>query len=318
METRGASDVINQYVFDRAQQAIQGAATMYGVGVETRLMGAATASTDAIIPKQFLQKVTRTGFGAHLFNDWRFLDEKGQQPNPDFVLNFPQYQGASILLARENFGCGSSREHAPWALTDYGFKVVIAPSFADIFYGNSFNNQLLPVKLSDAEVDELFALVKANPGIHFDVDAVGTAADRFQFRFNIAVTHRLLGDIENMRMLNHFLALIRAELGMKAEIKQAELQLTQNKQRRLVVLRRQHFIQQLFRQRFAGFIVTRDKRQRLRLPAPVFLSALHAAPASEWHTLLPRQDHELSMGQSQPTGDHHYLSGSYGSLRLSR
>ncbi len=114
--------------------------------------------------------MTRTGFGAHLFNDWRFLDEKGQQPNPDFVLNFPQYQGASILLARENFGCGSSREHAPWALTDYGFKVVIAPSFADIFYGNSFNNQLLPVKLSDAEVDELFALVKANPGIHFDVD----------------------------------------------------------------------------------------------------------------------------------------------------
>lgn len=86
------------------------------------------------------------------------------------MLNFPQYQGASILLARENFGCGSSREHAPQALTDYGFKVVIAPSFADIFYGNSFNNQLLPVKLSDAEVDELFALVKANPGIHFDVD----------------------------------------------------------------------------------------------------------------------------------------------------
>ena len=131
---------------------------------------AANGDTDAIIPKQFLQKVTRTGFGAHLFNDWRFLDEKGQQPNPDFVLNFPQYQGASILLARENFGCGSSREHAPWALPDYGFKVVIAPSFADIFYGNSFNNQLLPVKLSDEEVDELYALVKANPGIHFDVD----------------------------------------------------------------------------------------------------------------------------------------------------
>ncbi len=84
-------------------------------------------------------------------------DEKGQQPNPEFVLNFPEYQGASILLARENFGCGSSREHAPWALTDYGFKVVIAPSFADIFYGNSFNNQLLPVTLSDAQVDELFA-----------------------------------------------------------------------------------------------------------------------------------------------------------------
>ena len=150
-------------------------------------LDAANVDPDAIIPKQFLQKVTRTGFGAHLFNDWRFLDEKGQQPNPDFGLNFPQYQGASILLARENCGCGSSREHAPWALTDYGFKVVIAPSFADIFYGNSFNNQLLPVKLSDAEVDELFALVKANPGIHFDVDleAQEVKAGEKTYRFTI-------------------------------------------------------------------------------------------------------------------------------------
>ncbi len=160
-------------------------------------LDAANVDTDAIIPKQFLQKVTRTGFGAHLFNDWRFLDEKGQQPNPDFVLNFPQYQGASILLARENFGCGSSREHAPWALTDYGFKVVIAPSFADIFYGNSFNNQLLPVKLSDAEVDELFALVKANPGIHFDVDleAQEVKAGEKTYRFTIdAFRRRALHD----------------------------------------------------------------------------------------------------------------------------
>ncbi|CZY41962.1 isopropylmalate isomerase small subunit [Enterobacter hormaechei] len=133
-------------------------------------LDAANVDTDAIIPKQFLQKVTRTGFGAHLFNDWRFLDDKGEVPNPEFVLNFPEYKGASILLARENFGCGSSREHAPWALTDYGFKVVIAPSFADIFYGNSFNNQLLPVTLSDEQVDELFALVQANPGISFEVD----------------------------------------------------------------------------------------------------------------------------------------------------
>ncbi len=96
-------------------------------------LDAANVDTDAIIPKQFLQKVTRVAFGAHLFNDWRFLDDHGLEPNPDFVLNFPEYKGASILLARENFGCGSSREHAPWALTDYGFKVVIAPSFADIF-----------------------------------------------------------------------------------------------------------------------------------------------------------------------------------------
>lgn len=133
-------------------------------------LDAANVDTDAIIPKQFLQKVTRTGFGQHLFNDWRFLDDAGQQPNPDFILNQPEFKGASILLTRENFGCGSSREHAPWALTDYGFKVVIAPSFADIFYGNSFNNQLLPVTLSEAEIDKLFAQVEAAPGMSFTVD----------------------------------------------------------------------------------------------------------------------------------------------------
>ncbi|WP_336195054.1 3-isopropylmalate dehydratase small subunit [Hafnia paralvei] len=133
-------------------------------------LDAANVDTDAIIPKQFLQKVTRTGFGQHLFNDWRFLDDAGQQQNPDFILNQPEFKGASILLTRENFGCGSSREHAPWALTDYGFKVVIAPSFADIFYGNSFNNQLLPVTLREAEIDELFAQVEAAPGMSFTVD----------------------------------------------------------------------------------------------------------------------------------------------------
>ncbi|KAA9002616.1 3-isopropylmalate dehydratase small subunit [Affinibrenneria salicis] len=133
-------------------------------------LDAANVDTDAIIPKQFLQKVTRTGFGQHLFNDWRFLDDAGQQPNPDFVLNKPRYKGASILLARENFGCGSSREHAPWALTDYGFKVVIAPSFADIFYGNAFNNQLLPVTLSETDIDRLFTLVNDQEGITFTVD----------------------------------------------------------------------------------------------------------------------------------------------------
>ncbi|ANI30909.1 isopropylmalate isomerase [Yersinia entomophaga] len=133
-------------------------------------LDAANVDTDAIIPKQFLQKVTRTGFGQHLFNDWRFLDDAGQVPNPEFVLNHPRYQGATILLARENFGCGSSREHAPWALTDYGFKVVIAPSFADIFYGNSFNNQLLPVTLSEADIDTLFQLVESQEGIEFVVD----------------------------------------------------------------------------------------------------------------------------------------------------
>lgn len=133
-------------------------------------LDAANVDTDAIIPKQFLQKVTRTGFGAHLFNDWRFLDDHGQIPNPEFVLNRPEYKDASILLARENFGCGSSREHAPWALTDFGFKVIIAPGFADIFYGNSFNNQLLPVTLTDEQVDTLFALVAKKPGMSFEVD----------------------------------------------------------------------------------------------------------------------------------------------------
>ena len=133
-------------------------------------LDAANVDTDAIIPKQFLQKVTRTGFGQHLFNDWRFLDDAGKVPNPEFVLNKPVFKGASILLARENFGCGSSREHAPWALTDFGFRTVIAPSFADIFYGNSFNNQLLPVKLKEEEVDELFRLVAEQPGIEFLVD----------------------------------------------------------------------------------------------------------------------------------------------------
>lgn len=133
-------------------------------------LDAANVDTDAIIPKQFLQKVTRTGFGQHLFNDWRFLDDAGLESNPEFILNKPRYQGASILLTRENFGCGSSREHAPWALTDYGFHVVIAPSFADIFYGNAFNNQLLPVTLSEAEIDELFVLVNNTEGVTFKVD----------------------------------------------------------------------------------------------------------------------------------------------------
>lgn len=107
-------------------------------------LDAANVDTDAIIPKQFLQKVNRTGFGKHLFHDWRFLDDAGEKANPEFVMNQPRYQDASILLARENFGCGSSREHAPWALADYGIRVMIAPSFADIFYGNSLTTRWCP------------------------------------------------------------------------------------------------------------------------------------------------------------------------------
>ena len=133
-------------------------------------LDSANVDTDAIIPKQFLQKVNRIGFGKHLFHDWRFLDDAGQQPNPEFVLNQPQFAGASILLARENFGCGSSREHAPWALADYGFKTIIAPSFADIFDGNAINNGMVPVRLKEEEVEALFQLVAAQPGIEIDVD----------------------------------------------------------------------------------------------------------------------------------------------------
>tara|TARA_B110000881_G_scaffold216468_1_gene232089 strand:- start:18 stop:614 length:597 start_codon:yes stop_codon:yes gene_type:complete len=119
-------------------------------------LDAANVDTDQIIPKQFLQKTERVGFGTHLFHDWRYLDISGKQDNPEFILNAPQYKGASVLLTRENFGCGSSREHAPWALEEYGFKAIIAPSFADIFYGNCINIGLVPVKLTEAEVEELF------------------------------------------------------------------------------------------------------------------------------------------------------------------
>ncbi|MGR1199616.1 3-isopropylmalate dehydratase small subunit [Aeromonas hydrophila] len=150
-------------------------------------LDSANVDTDAIIPKQFLQKVNRIGFGKHLFHDWRFLDDAGEQPNPEFVLNQPQFAGASILLARENFGCGSSREHAPWALADYGFKTIIAPSFADIFYGNAINNGMVPVRLKEEEVNALFQLVAAQPGIEIEVDleANQVRAGSLSFRFEI-------------------------------------------------------------------------------------------------------------------------------------
>lgn len=124
--------------------------------------------TDQIIPKNFLKRVERTGFGAFLFNDWRFKDDGSE--NPDFVLNKPEHKGSQILLARDNFGCGSSREHAPWALLDYGFKIIIAPSYADIFYNNCFQNGILPVKLDAAKVEELFQAVKTDAATSFTVD----------------------------------------------------------------------------------------------------------------------------------------------------
>ena len=126
--------------------------------------------TDQIIPKQFLKKITKTGFGIHLFHDWRYLDDEGKEENPEFPLNEPRYRGASILLTRDNFGCGSSREHAPWALLDFGIRVVIAPSFADIFFNNCFKNGILPVVLGQAEIDSLFACVEGNEGATLTVD----------------------------------------------------------------------------------------------------------------------------------------------------
>ncbi|MDQ7958099.1 MAG: 3-isopropylmalate dehydratase small subunit [Pseudomonadota bacterium] len=133
--------------------------------------------TDAIIPKQFLKSIKKTGFGPNLFDEWRYLDhgEPGmdpasRKPNPDFVLNQPRYQGASVLLARKNFGCGSSREHAPWALDQFGFRAIIAPSYADIFFNNSFKNGLLPIVLPEATVAQLFDEVYAFPGYQLTID----------------------------------------------------------------------------------------------------------------------------------------------------
>lgn len=156
--------------------------------------------TDAIIPKQYLKSVKRTGFGPNLFDDWRYLepgepgmDHSRRKPNPDFVLNDPRYQGAEILLARKNFGCGSSREHAVWALTDYGFRVVIAPSFADIFFGNSFKNGLLPIVLDEAVVDRLFDEVAATEGYRLKVDLAGqtvTTPSGEVFRFEVGEFHK--------------------------------------------------------------------------------------------------------------------------------
>jgi 3-isopropylmalate/(R)-2-methylmalate dehydratase small subunit len=124
--------------------------------------------TDQMIPKQFLKGLTREGYGKFLFYDWRYLP--GNQPNPEFVLNFPRYAGASVLLARANFGCGSSREHAPWGILDYGFRVVIATSYADIFYNNCFKNGILPITLSDEQIEELFKRTDKTPGYRLTAD----------------------------------------------------------------------------------------------------------------------------------------------------
>jgi len=156
----------------------------------------ANVDTDAIIPKQFLKSIKRSGYGPNLFDAWRYLDhgepgmDNARRPrNPDFVLNQPRYEGASILVTRRNFGCGSSREHAPWALGDYGFRAVIAPSFGDIFFNNCFKNGLLPIVLPESQVDRIFADVAAFPGFKLTIDlerqVAGTTDGSVAFPFEV-------------------------------------------------------------------------------------------------------------------------------------
>jgi len=159
--------------------------------------------TDQIIPKQFLKRIERTGFGRFLFFDWRFID--GVRPDPDFELNAERYQGASILLTRDNFGCGSSREHAPWALLDYGFRAIIAPSYADIFYNNCFQNGILPVVLPSEAVDQLFDATAKTPGYTLTVDLekqeVRDASGlTFAFEIDEYRRHCLLEGLDNIAL----------------------------------------------------------------------------------------------------------------------
>ena len=170
----------------------------------------ANVDTDAIIPKQFLKSIKRTGFGPNLFDEWRYLDhgepgmDNSHRPlNPDFVLNQARYQGAQVLLARENFGCGSSREHAPWALEDYGFRAIIAPSYADIFYNNCFKNGLLPIVLEAAVVNQLFREAAASEGYQLTVDltaqtVITPSGQSFSFKVDEFRKYCLLNGLDDI------------------------------------------------------------------------------------------------------------------------
>lgn len=182
----------------------------------------ANVDTDAIIPKQFLKSIHRAGFGPNLFDEWRYLDHgepgqpvTGRPLNADFVLNQPRYQGASILLARANFGCGSSREHAVWALADYGFRCVIAPSFADIFYNNCFKNGVLPITLDGAVVDRLFGDVAATPDYRLTVDlpaqtVTTPAGETLAFAVDPFRKHCLVNGLDEIGLTLQYSADIRA------------------------------------------------------------------------------------------------------------
>lgn len=173
-------------------------------------MDRSNVDTDAIIPKQFLKSIERTGFGDNLFDEWRYLDhgepgmDHSKRPlNPDFVLNQRRYQGARILLARRNFGCGSSREHAPWALSEYGFRALVAPSFADIFYNNCFKNGILPVTLDEAVVDVLFKQVESTPGYKLTIDLeqqriTTPTGERYEFEVDAYKKHCLLNGLDEI------------------------------------------------------------------------------------------------------------------------
>ena len=170
----------------------------------------ANVDTDQIIPKQFLKSIKRTGFGPNLFDEWRYLDEgfpgqdNSQRPlNEDFVLNQARYQGASVLLTRRNFGCGSSREHAPWALLDFGFRTILAPSFADIFFNNCFKNGLLPIVMQEHVIDELFNEVVASPGYELTVDlekqlVIKPDGDSISFEVDAFRKHCLLNGLDDI------------------------------------------------------------------------------------------------------------------------
>ncbi len=185
-------------------------------------MDRSNVDTDMIIPKQFLKSIKRTGFGPNLFDELRYLDEgkpdqdSSQRPlTPDFVLNQPRYQGASILLARSNFGCGSSREHAPWALDDYGFRVIIAPSFADIFYNNCFKNGLLPIVLEEKIVDQLFREAEAEEGYQLSVDldaktVTTPSGESFSFDVDDFRRHCLLNGLDDIGVTLEDAELIKA------------------------------------------------------------------------------------------------------------
>jgi 3-isopropylmalate/(R)-2-methylmalate dehydratase small subunit len=191
----------------------------------------ANVDTDAIIPKQFLKSVNRTGFGLNAFDSWRYLDkgepgmDHARRPqNPDFALNQPRYHGAQILLARRNFGCGSSREHAPWALADYGFRALIAPSYADIFFNNCYKNGLLPIVLSESEVARLFDDVAAFPGFRLTIDlerqTVATPDGSATFKFEVEPfrKHCLLNGLDEIGLtLTHAAEIAAFEAKRKIE-----------------------------------------------------------------------------------------------------